>query len=246
MPRLITRRPAAVCSLALFIILAAASPAAAKKKVEADLRVVGRGGKVLGERAMKTSPTRIPTSRKATCFGRGTGGSGRPKGVRFPSALGLLAQASKREGALRPLRITDSFSFGLGICGVGGQNATSKASWYLKVNHENPELGGETVRLRPGDEVLWALVGFPYPDELALEAPGDAVPGVPFEVRVLSYDDQGKRRPVGGAKVTDATGPTGGDGRTTVVLDAPATIRATHGKEIPSNGVGVCDAALCP
>jgi hypothetical protein len=247
MPRLVPFRPAAVCALALLAFLSVTAAAPAKKrKVEASLRVVGRGGKVLDERTLRTGPTRIPTSRRATCFGRGTGGSGRAKGVGSATALGLLTQAASRARALRPLRITDAFSFGLGLCGIGGQHATKTLSWYLKVNHENPELGGEAVKLKPGDEVLWALAGFPYPDELFLEAPGRAAAGSRFAVRVFSYSDKGRRHPVRGARVTGAAGPTDAKGTTTVTLDGPRRLRARHGKDIPSNGVAVCVAGDCP
>ncbi len=246
MPILVPHRLAAACALALLLLLSTTAASAAKsRRVEAGLRVVA-GGRVLEERTMRTGPTRIPTSRRATCFGRGTGGSGRPKGVGFPSALGMLAQAAHRGRALRPLRITDSFSFGLGICGVGGHDANRKLSWYLKVNHRNPELGGEVVRVRPGDQVLWALVGFPYPDELVLRAQGEAAAGAPFAVRVLGFDDRGRRSPVAGARVTGAETPTDSRGVTTVTVDAPTTIRATHGRDIPSNGVDVCVAGACP
>jgi hypothetical protein len=245
MPRLIPIRLAAACALALLLLFSTAAVAAAKK-VEADLRVVGKGGKVLAEETLRTGTTNIPTSKKATCFGKGTGGSGKPARVRGATALGLLAQGATVNDALKPLLVTDSFSFGLGICGVGGSNATSKESWYLKVNHKNPELGGELVKLKPGDDVLWALARYPYPNELALVAPAEATPGVPFEVRVLSYDEKGKRRPVKGALVTGGAGPTDSAGKTTVTVATPTLIRATHGKEIPSNGVGVCVATICP
>jgi hypothetical protein len=219
---------------------------ASAKKVEADLRVVAKGGKVLDEETLKTGPTKIPTSKKATCFGKGTGGSGKSVGTSGPTALGLLAQAATGTKALQPLLVTDSFDFGLGICGVGGSTATTKLSWYLKVNHKNPELGGELVKLKPGDEVLWALSGYPYPSELALEGPGEVTPGVPFNVRVFSYDDKGKRKPAAGAAVTGASGPTDSTGTATVTLVAPTVLRATHGKDIPSNGVDVCVLSVCP
>ena len=115
--------------------------------------------------------------------------------------------------------MTDAFlgEFGLGICGVGGSNSTAKKSWYLKVNHKNPELGGESVKLKKGDEVLWALAPFPYPNELALEAPAEATPGVPFEVQVYSFNDKGKRKPAAGVTVSGSVradrGRREGDGR---------------------------------
>ena len=62
---------------------------------------------------------------------------------------------------------------------------------------------------------------------------------MPFAVRVLSYDDKGKRKPVKGALVTGGAGPTDAEGRTTVTRRRAATVvRATHAKDIPSNGVG--------
>jgi hypothetical protein len=247
MPTLITKRLAAACGLALILVLSTAAAASAKK-VEADLRVVGKANKVLAETTMKTGPTKIPTSKKATCFGKGTGGSGKKYGTKGPTALGFLSQAAVSIKALKPLLVTDTFvdEFGLGICGVGHSKSSSKLSWYLKVNHKNPNIGGEKAKVRKGDEVLWALAGFPYPNELALEGPGEATPGVPFEVRVFSYDDKGKRKPASGVTVTGASAPTGPDGRTQASVLAPQLIRATHGKDIPSNGVSVCVAGACP
>jgi len=244
MPRLIPIRLAAACALALLLFASSAAVASARK-VEADLRVVAKN-KVIAEQTLKTGTTSVPTSRKADCFGKGTGGSGKPARLRGANALGLLGQASSTTPTLKPLRITDAFDFGLGICGVGAYSATRQESWYLKVNHENPEISGELVKLKPGDEVLWALAKFPYPKELALVSPGEATAGVPFGIRVYSYDDKGKRRPVKGALVTGGAGPTDSQGRTQVTLSSPATIRATHSKDIPSNGVGICIAAVCP
>jgi hypothetical protein len=223
----------------------AAAPA---KGVSADLRVVGAGGKALAEETLQTGTTKVPTSPKATCLGKGTGGSGRKVGVKGPTALGLLAQAAKSTPSLRPLLVTDAFEpeFGLGLCGIGGTEASTKKSWYLKVNHRNPELGGAKVKLKEGDEVLWALEPFPYPNELALEAPTEATPGAPFVVRVFSYSDSGKRKPAAGATVPGAIAPTASDGRTTVVVTGPAELVARHGADIPSNGVAVCVLGACP
>jgi hypothetical protein len=247
MPRLIPSRLAAACALALALVLSiAVVPAAAK--VSAGLRVVGGGGKTLAEKTLKTGTTSVPTSPKATCFGPGTGGSGKAVKTEGANALGLLGQAVKSTAALRPLLITDKFQseFGLGLCGVGGFPATTKLSWYLKVNHVNPELAGELVKLKAGDEVLWALAPFPYPDELSLRAPDRVKAGTPFQVRVFSFDDKGKRTPAAGVKVTGATGPTGADGATTVVLEKPARLIARHGKDIPSNREAVCVGGRCP
>jgi hypothetical protein len=246
MPRLIPFRLAAVCALAFTLVLSTAALAVAK--VPAELRVVG-GGKTIAETTLKTGTVSVPTSHKATCFGKGTAGSGKATTIKGATALGLLGQAAKSTSALKPLLLTDAFDFGLGICGVGGFKATSKLSWYLKVNHKNPELGGDAVKLKAGDEVLWALEPYPYPNELSLVAPFSAHPGEPFQVSVFSYDDKGKKKPAGGATVTGASGPTDAAGHATVTLSEGATLTASRGKDIPSNAgtVVMCDASgACP
>jgi hypothetical protein len=247
MPRIVPTRLAAACALALALLFSSAAIAAAKG-VRADLRVVGAGGRALAEQTLQTGTTKVPTSPKATCLGKGSGGSGKKVTVRGPTALGLLAQAARSNAALRPLLVTDAFEseFGDGVCGVGGDKATKKMSWYLKVNHKDPELGGDSVKLKKGDEVLWALAPYPYPNELALEAPTEATPGVPFAVRVFSYNDAGKRKPAAGATIPGAVAPTASDGRATVVVTGPTELVARHGKDIPSNGVAVCVLGACP
>src|SRR3954467_967601 len=132
MPRIISFRLGAACALALVMSLSLAVSALAKG-VSADLRVVGKGGKVLTEQTLSTGTTKIKTSKKANCFGAGTAGSGKSVTVKGATALGLLGQASKTTASLRPLLVTDAFDFGLGICGVGGSKVSGKASWYLKV-----------------------------------------------------------------------------------------------------------------
>jgi hypothetical protein len=253
MPRLTPFKLAAVCALALVLSLSIAASALAKG-VSAELRVVGKGGKVLTEQTLSAGTTAIKTSPKANCFGAGTGGSGKSVTVRGATAMGLLAQAAKNTGSLRPLLVTDAFDFGLGICGVGSSKVSGKASWYLKVNHKGATVGGDAVKLKPGDEVLWDLApSYPYPNELALEAPERADAGVPFTVRVVSYDEKGKRKPVAGAQITGFPGVvTAADGRATLTLAAASpqyeVLHATHGKDIPAPAapVYVCVNGSCP
>ncbi len=246
MPRFIPSRLAAVCALALLLLLSSVALAAAKAP-RVSLRVVGSGGKVLAEEFVNAKTTSIKTSPKATCLGGGTGGSGKSVQIKGATALGVLGQASKLTPALRPLSVTDHFlsQFGLGLCGIGKSQTTKKLSWYLKVNHKNPNKGGELVKLHNGDEVLWALEPYPYPAELALIAPHEAAPNTPFTVRVFSYDDKGKKTPAAGVSVTGASAPTGADGTTAVTLSAPGVLTATHGTDIPSNQVAVCLNGAC-
>jgi hypothetical protein len=247
MPRLIPFRLVAVCAMVSILLLSTAALAAAKGPV-ADLRVVGGGGKVLDEDSFGLAPVSIKASPRATCFGAGTGGSGKTVPVKSPTALSMLVQASRSTPALRPIQLTDAFSFGLGLCNVGASKATKKLSWYLKVNHVNPEIGGESVKVHAGDEVLWALTPFPYPEELSLVAPRVVTAGKPIEAQVFAYNQKGKKKPVAGATVTGASAPTGNDGRTTVTLQKTRLLFARHGGDIPSNGAFVCaggNGVLC-
>lgn len=250
MPRITPIRLAAACALALVLSLSIAAGALAKG-FPADLRVVGAGGKVLAEKTVSTATTSVKTSPKATCFGSGTGGSGDAVSIKGNTAMGLLARASKSTGSLRPLLVSDSFDFGLALCGIGSSVAGGSSSWYLKVNHRSLQVSGDAATIKPGDEVLWVLAkseapDFTYPNELALTAPRSATAGAPFTVRVFSYDEKGKKSPVAGATVTGAKAPTGADGRTTVTVSKPARLSARHGGEIPSPRVPVCVGGKCP
>jgi len=247
MPRLVPFRLAAACSLALILALSLCAAAVAKGP-RAELRVVGKGGKVLAERSLAAGTAAVKASPKAGCFGPGTGGSGKRVTVKGANALSLLIRAAQSTAALRPLLITDAFDFGLGLCGIGGQVPPSTGFWYLKVNHENPELGGESVKVKKGDEVLWYLSPDfeATPVELSLRAPDLVAKGRPFGVRVFAYDDKGKRKPAAGVKVSGAAGPTDARGRAMVTLAGPARLIARHGRDIPSNREAVCVGGKCP
>lgn len=250
MPRITPSRLAAACALAITLSMALAAGASAAG-FKAELRVVGSGSKVLAEKPVATATTAVKTDPKAECFGKGSGGSGDPVTIKGNTAMGLLARASRSTPALSPLSISDSFDFGLALCGVGRSVAKGSSSWYLKINHKSLSVGGDVAKIHPGDEVLYALVkteapSYKYPEELALAGPSTAKPGVPFTVRVLSYDEKGKSKPAGGVKVTGASAPTGADGRTTVTLSKPAQLIATGAGEIPSAREPVCVGGKCP
>lgn len=250
MPRIIPFRLAAVCVLALSLTLAFAVGAVAKGPL-ADLRVVGAGGKVLAEKPVPMTKVTVKSSPKATCFGPGSGGSGDSIQLKANTAMGLLASGSKMIAALRPLLISDAFDFGLALCGIGKSIAKGSSSWYLKINHKALSVGGEVAKIKPGDEVLWALVkteapDYAYPDELGLTAPNTVKAGASFTVRVVAYDGKGKATPQEGAKVTGAAELTGPDGRTTVTLGKPARLIARADGEIPSAREPVCVGGKCP
>jgi len=249
MPRLIPIRLAAVCALALALSLSITAGAVAKG-FSADLRVVGSGGKILAEKTVATANTSVKTSPKADCFGTGSGGSGKAVSMNGSTAMGLLAKGAQSTGSLSPLLISDSFDFGLALCGVGSSVAKGGSSWYLKVNHKALQVSGDAATIKAGDDVLWALATsdpktFAYPNELWLSAPAKAQAGQSFTVRAYSYDEKGKRKPAAGVKVTGAAGLTGSDGKATVTLTKPKLLLATKGEEIPSRAA-VCIGSKCP
>jgi hypothetical protein len=248
MPRLVSFRLAAACALALLSMFLLTATAVAKGPV-ANLRVVGKGGKVLDEDSFGVGgKVSIAPSPKAKCFGPGTGGSGKKLTLNGATALGMLVRAAQFTALLKPVLVTDHFvdEFGLGICGIGGTAATSKSSWYLKLNHKSQSAGGEKVKLHAGDEVLWGYGGYPYPDDLALSAPGEVQANVPFTVTVFAYDEKGKKTPASGATVSGASGPTDAAGHASVTLAAPAELVARLGKDTPSAAVAVCADGKCP
>lgn len=248
MPRLVPFRPAAACAPALVLVLFSlfAAGAAAKRPV-AQLRVLGAGGRLLAERPLGLAgQVSARTSPRATCFGAGTGGSGGVAQVKGATPLGMLLRGSHRVAALRPVGVTDAFSFGLGLCDVGSSKATKTLSWMLKIDHRTPSVGGDAAKVKPGDEVLWALAPYPYPDELVLRSRHHARAGVPFGVQVLAYDEKGHAKPAAGVRVSGASEPTDAKGRTTVTLRAPGGLIARGAGELPSNRVPICVGGKCP
>jgi hypothetical protein len=249
MPRITPNRLAAACALALVLSLTLVSGASAKA-FSAKLRVVGANGKLLTEKTVSTADTTLKSSPEATCFGKGSGGSGEPVTIKGTTAMGLLAHASLTTSTLKPLTISDHFSFALALCGVGQSVAGGSSSWYLKIDHKSQSVGGDTAKIHAGDEVLWALAkteapSYEYPNELVLSAPRSAKSGVAFKVKALSYDEKGRSKPASGVRVNGASAPTGSDGTTMVTLRAPKLLSASKSGEIPSARVSVCVGGKC-
>jgi hypothetical protein len=246
MPRITRSRLVAACTLALALSLSITAVAGAKG-FGAELRVVGASGKVLAEKTVSSGTTAVKTSPKATCFGKGSGGSGKSVSIAGNTAMGLLARASTSTAALKPLLISDSFDFGLALCGIGKEVAKGKASWYLKINHKALSVGGDAAKIRAGDEVLWDLApSYPYPDELVLVTPVEATAGMPFTITAYAYDEKGKRKPAAGVKISGAEGVTDASGKATVVVSKATLLSGTKKGAIPSAKVGVCVGNECP
>jgi hypothetical protein len=225
---------------------------AASDDVPAGLRVVDSKGETLAQQTQYTGAVKIKTDPQADCFGAGTGGSGDPVRLEEPNALGLVADGGTASKTLKPLSISDHFDFGIALCGIGRAVAPDTGYWYLKKNHAGTTTGGDQTPVKRGDEILWFLIedyNDPVPDELSLIAPADASPGEKISVKVVSYADNGERRPAEGAKVAGAAKPTDAEGVTTVTADEDVLeLTARRKGSIPSNTKVICTLAPrdCP
>jgi hypothetical protein len=195
---------------------------ASGKSVPVDLRVIGPAGQNLADHVQYTGTTKIKTDPKADCFGEGNEGSGARVKVRGATPLGAVADGTGVVRDLRPLSVTDAFDFGLGICGIGGFDfeVDDTAFWYYKVNHVNPQVAAETVKIERGDEVFWYLTPDfnTLPTELDLVAPARTTFESPTRVQVFEYADDGTKSPAAGVSVTGAEQPTDANGETTISL----------------------------
>ena len=237
------RMLAAVLAVCAFLALGPSGALAAP--TTANLRVVGAGGETLDPGTDYVTNTPTLETRADKCDG-----SGKSHTPAFPSAMGIVQDASKKNADLNPFLISDKYSFGLIVCQIGGFGAfDAQQAWLYKVNHRNPwDTAGDQYRLNGGEKVLWYLANFGTPPEntgkeLVLHAPGQAQSNEPFSVRATGYDDQGNARPAGGVEITggDDTVVTNPGGRATVTASREGTItlRGTHRPDIPSAPVEV-------
>jgi len=247
-----TRRVPLAASLAAILLAAALPGAASAEPVVAELRVEAGGTALAPGHLYVNDTARITTDTSPAC-----GGTGATKEVQDPTALGLLQYAQVVSSALQPLRVSDKFSFGLLVCGVGDFVQTDEAFWLYKANHVAPEVGGDQFSLENGDEVLWYLsdssAGLNTGDELALRVPSRVTPFTSFQVRAFAYDAAGKRRPAVGVRVPFGQNEvtTGEDGRATLTSGGRGsfTLRGVRGSDIPSEPLSICVGALrrdCP
>jgi Domain of unknown function (DUF4430) len=239
-------RPVLFAAATVCCVFAIAGSAVAKS-VPVDLRVEGANGRALTADRYLTAGTKVTTTKQPPSCN----GSGATKALPGATALGALVDGSLVDSRLDPLLVSDEFSFGLLVCGVGGDNATGASSfWLYKVNHVSPEVGADQFPVKPDDDVLWFFVDGAKNsgDELELSAPARVRPGDEFEVAVVAYDFAGAKRPVLGATVAGggATGVTDATGVAHLTLNRTGTrtLRATLDPNIPSAPEKVCVNAV--
>jgi Ca2+-binding RTX toxin-like protein len=210
---------------------------------------VEAGGQALvPDFSYRTDSTSIKTdTRKPAC-----NGTGQTKSVKGPSALGILTEAADTRSSLDPVGVSDQFSFGLLVCGVGKFTSSDSAFWLYKVNRVSPEVGADQRALRSADQVLWYFQDLSKSsntgDELVIDAPARAQAGSTVTATVSAYAANGAKRPAAGAKVLGPNGTVAvadDAGRAQIRLDRPgyAPLRAGRGPDIPSRVIKVCVGA---
>ena len=238
------RLRAAVLASGLATLIMASAANAATNKIGGDIRVVDSDGTTLNDARQYTGTATVKTSAKADCFGEGTGGSGDKITVPGATALGVVSDASRWDSDLKPLAITDAFSFGLGVCGFGDAIAPSTGYWYLKKNHVGSLTGGDQTTVENGDDILWYLIedfNDPPPAELELKAPFAAEMGKSIPVQVFEYADNGTKTPAAGATIKGTGVVTGADGTAQVpVTSNMKSLQAVRAGAIPSRELDVC------
>lgn len=226
--------------LGLSVLFAfAAAPSMAAGKVSVNLRVVTYKGKVLFDGKVKTGTAKVKPN--TACLG---GKPGPARTLTGPTAFGALVDAAKRSSALRPLKISDG-DFGFGLCGFGSTLARGVNWWAIKYQHKLSLTGGELTKPRKGSSVIWYLAEdynvLGLPGELALNAPAKAETGSTVRVRVLEYDDKGRKSPVEGASFDGVSGEplTGANGYARIKITRKTRLRARSTGLIPSNHVKI-------
>jgi Domain of unknown function (DUF4430)/RTX calcium-binding nonapeptide repeat (4 copies) len=235
-------RPVLSAAVTVCCLFAVAAPAVAAP-IPVDLRVEGANGRALTADRYMTDSTKIKTAKQPP----DCNGSGAVKQLAGATALGTLVDGALVNSRLDPLLVSDQFSFGLLVCGIGGDNASGVSSyWLYKVNHVSPTVGADAFSVKADDDVLWYFVNGTHNggDELELTAPARVQPGQQFDAAVYAYDFAAARRPVQGATVAGggaiATTDAMGVAHLTLTRTGNRTLRATLDPNVPSAPTKVC------
>lgn len=171
--------------------LALASPSATAAPATVDLRVEG-ADETIFEGPVRTDGHSIEQDKNGPQPCDGTNGGANP--TPGPTVTSALDDAVAWDGTY-----STSFSDFL-INRIGPDKATDTQFWGTALNGTPTEAGGCQVRVKNGDEVLWAYDMFAAKQFLELSGPRTAKLGKPFKVKVT--DQKNGDRPVKGASVS--------------------------------------------
>ena len=206
-------RPVHFAVLTVCCALALAAPAGAAS-IPVDVRVEGAAGKSLAADRYLTDTTTVGTAQRPP---NSTAPAPRSRSP-APTALGALADGERVDRRLDPLLVSDEFSFGLIVCGIGGDESPASSFWLYKVNHVSPEVGADQFTVKRGRRrALVLLEDLNTRQRARAQGSGAGPPGDEFVVQVNQYDFQGTRTPAAGSDragggapaVADASGAPG-------------------------------------
>jgi len=172
------------------LALAVASPVALGAGSKVTVRVEGKKRTLLATKSIRTHGGFIT---------RG----GAPSGAcPASSAAGALDVATKHHW-----QGTWSTSFNdyliKGI--LGDTESSSKFYWGIWINNSYATSGACGLKLHPGDQVLFAVDSVAHHEHpLAIKAPSHATAGNAFDVKVVSFSNKGKSKPLAGAHLAGA------------------------------------------
>jgi hypothetical protein len=115
------------------------------------------------------------------------------------------------------------------ILGETDKFTSTKSFWELFVNNVAATSGMCSVKLHPGEHLLFAAVpasGIEYP--LGLTVPSHPVAGRSFNVRVVFYNARGKAKPLAGARVNGVLTNAHGVAKIGAAHTGRLVLKATH------------------
>jgi hypothetical protein len=235
---------------AITLVVLMTAPSAEAKSKWADIRVVANDGFQMADHRQYTDSVRVKASEDAACFGESNPSSNERYQLDEPTALGTLIDATRGNGTLQPLLITDAFfsQFGsFGVCGIGayvGSDVFGEEYWYNANNGVGASAGPNQIPVENGDQHLWyfATGAESAISELELKAPVRVTPGEPFEVKVTRVKPDGSKEPAEGATVVGDVAPTDKNGVTDVIVSEGYTSLVAEGDsdDVVSRAMSVC------
>ncbi len=206
------RRIPALGGASIALVLALSPVALAARGPAVTVRVEGKARTLL-------APTRVHTHAGSITKGGAPSGAGRAT-----SAAGAHHPATHH-------RWSGTFSSSFHdyfITAILGDTESGKSFfWGIWIDNRFAQSGACGIALRPGDQLLFAVVpasGTEYPT--ALTAPGHAVVGHAFKVKVVWFNGRGRSEPLARARVSGAgvSVVTNGRGVATVVAHHTGTL----------------------
>jgi len=172
------------------LALAAAPAALAAAGTQVTVRVEGKARTLLAAKSVRTHNGSIT---------RGGAPAGKCPAT---SAAGALDVATNRRWS-GPWS-TDFNEFEIKTI-LGETESTSKFYWGIWIDNRYATTGACEIKLHRSDQLLFAVDSDGHDEHpLAIAAPSRVVAGKPFSVKVVWFADNGKSKPLAGARVSGA------------------------------------------